>query len=230
MSHALSRSGLRNVFLWLPIAALLVACGTGSEGKETAAYAGTALDNQSELPPGHPPVSPDQSSMAVPAPLPGASGSEAGLSWQTPEGWVEEPPSNSMRRAQYRVSGPGGDAECVVFYFGPGQGGDVQSNAARWASQFTQPDGGSSLDRMKTESIEVGDVPVLLVEVSGTYSGGSMMGPPKELADHLLLGAIAEGGDSNWFFKFTGPADTVEAQREAFHAMIESLRRGSDFT
>ena len=27
-------------------------------------------------------------------------------------------PSSSMRRAQYRVPGAGGDAECVVFYFG----------------------------------------------------------------------------------------------------------------
>ena len=30
-----------------------------------------------------------------------------------------------------------GDAETVVFYFGPGQGGGVESNIARWAGQFT---------------------------------------------------------------------------------------------
>jgi hypothetical protein len=48
-----------------------------------------------------------------------------------------------MRRAQYKVPGPAGAGECVVFYFGPGQGGDAQSNAERWASQFTQPGGRS---------------------------------------------------------------------------------------
>ena len=42
-----------------------------------------------------------------------------------------------MRRAQYRISGSGGDAECVVFYFGPGQGGD-----ARRVLTAEEPDAG----------------------------------------------------------------------------------------
>ena len=46
-----------------------------------------------------------------------------------------------MRHAQYRVPGGNGDGECIVFYFGPGEGGDPMSNARRWAGQFDQPDG-----------------------------------------------------------------------------------------
>ena len=54
-----------------------------------------------------------------------------------------------------------------------------------------------------------------------------MMGrPPQQLPDHMLLGAIAEGPDANWFFKLTGPEATLEPQRDAFRAMIESLQRG----
>ena len=81
---------------------------------------------------------------------------------------------------------------------------------------------------MKTETIEVDGVPVLLTEVTGTYSGGMTMvtGASQELADHMLLGAIAEGGDANWFFKLTGPAATLEAQRDVFRSMIDSLSRG----
>jgi hypothetical protein len=40
----------------------------------------------------------------------------------------------------------------------------------------------------------------------------------------MLLGAIAQGPDANWFFKFTGPAGTVRAQRAAFEGMIRSLK------
>ena len=83
----------------------------------------------------------------------------------------------SMRRAQYRIPGPGGPAECVVFYFGPGQGGDTQANVARWASQFHRADGGPVGDAFKTREIKVGDIRVVLVEVAGTYVGGMGSGP-----------------------------------------------------
>jgi len=142
-----------------------------------------------------------------------------------PDGWVEEQPSSSVRRAQYRVPGPAGDAECVVFYFGPGQGGDPMSNALRWASQFTQPGGGSSTDVLKTRDESVGDLSVLRVEVTGDYAN-NMASPPQQIADAMLLGAIVEGPDANWFFKLTGPRDTVEAARRGFDALLSSMRSG----
>jgi hypothetical protein len=121
-----------------------------------------------------------------------------------------------------------GNAECVVFYFGPGQGGDAMVNAQRWADQFTQPDGRSSRKLLQTKKIEVNDIPVLMSEITGIYAGGmAMTGQREELAGYMLLGAVAEGPDANWFFKFTGPQATVEAHREAFEAMIASLQTGS---
>jgi hypothetical protein len=213
-------------------AALLAVCAgceaAGTDGAPVAAPSPPAA--QSQLPPGHPPVDPPGGSVSVPAPFAGTGSGEAGLIWQDPAGWIVETPANSMRRAQYSVPGSGGDAECVVFYFGPGQGGDATSNAERWAGQFTQPDGGSSLERMQTETIRIDDLAVVFVEVSGTYSGGMMSGPPLELADYALVGAIVEGPDANWFFKLTGPAATVHEQRDAFMTMIRSLSRGSSFT
>jgi hypothetical protein len=131
-----------------------------------------------------------------------------------------------MRRAQYRVPGPGGDAELVVFYFGPGQGGDAMSNARRWAGQFRQPDGRDPTAAMKTREADVGGLKVTTVEVRGTYSGG-MGGTVEEKAGHQLLGAIAAGPDANWFFKLTGPEKTVTAQKAAFEGLIRSLKKGS---
>lgn len=189
----------------------------------------------SQLPPGHPPLD-GAASMPGGAPMGGAeivappegSGTgQTGMSWTAPQDWVSEQPSSSMRRAQYRVSGPGGDGECIVFYFGPGQGGTPESNAERWASQFSQPGGQPAT--AKTTTMKVGEISVLMVEVTGKYSGGMPMGgaPAKEIENGMLLGAIAEGPDANWFFKFTGPEATLSAQRGAFEQLVKSLRRGA---
>jgi hypothetical protein len=43
----------------------------------------------------------------------------------------------------------------------------------------------------------------------------------------MLLGAIAEGPDARWYFRATGPRATLAAQRAAFEAMIQSIRRGT---
>ncbi|NIR48253.1 hypothetical protein GWO43_07290, partial [candidate division KSB1 bacterium] len=68
------------------------------------------------------------------------------MSWQAPNGWIEETPKSSFRKAQYRLpkaeSDPE-DASCVVFFF-PGGAGGVQANIQRWYGQFVQPDGSPS--------------------------------------------------------------------------------------
>jgi hypothetical protein len=181
-----------------------------------------------ELPPGHPPVG-AAAGNDIPAPPPGSGEGDTGVRWKAPAGWIAETPSSPMRRAQYRVPGPGGDGECVVFYFGPGQGGDPMANAQRWVGQFKRPDGTPAADAAKTTTLTIGNIAVLLVEVAGTYSGGMTMGmePPKEKPGYMLLGAIAEGPDANWFFKLTGPEATVRAQHEAFAAMVRSLEKGA---
>lgn len=166
--------------------------------------------------------------QSVPAPPPGSGAGGQGLTWTAPEGWTAETPSSSMRRAQYRIAGPGGPAECVVFYFGPGQGGDAQSNVSRWAGQFRRPDGKPVGDVLKTREVTVGSTRVVLVELTGTYTGG-MGGAPTgpERPDYMLLGAIADGPDAKWFFRATGPRTTIEPQRAAFERMIRSIKRGT---
>ena len=177
------------------------------------------------MPPGHPPIGAHGPDSRPPAaagnPSPGQ-----GFTWTTPAGWTAETPASHMRRAQYRIPGSGGPGECAVFYFGPGQGGDAQSNAARWAGQFQRPDGTAIGDAFKTRQIKIDDISVMMVEVAGTYVGG-MGGTPTESArpDQMLLGAIAEGPEANWFFRAIGPRATMEAQRTAFETMIRSLKR-----
>ena len=208
------------------LAVVLLAAGSCAGDSLVAAPPATRaapVATAQALPPGHPPAS---AADAVPPVPQGAGVGSNGLTWAVPPGWKGETPSSSMRRAQYRVPGAAGDAECVVFYFGPGQGGDAASNAKRWAGQFRQPDGRDPAAAMKTSEIEVGALKVTLVEVKGTYSGG-MGGATGERPAYQLLGAIAAGPDANWFFKLTGPQGTVTAGREAFEGLVRSLKKGS---
>jgi len=178
------------------------------------------------LPPGHPPVDKGEQSPSIPGPPPGSGTGSQGLTWTPPSGWTQETPSSPMRRAQYRLPGSAGPGECVVFYFGPGQGGDAKANAARWASQFRRPDGSPVGDGYKIQETKVGELAVVLVEVTGTYVGGMGGGPGgPERQNHMLLGAIADGPDAKWFFRATGPQATLEAQRAGFDRMIRSLKR-----
>jgi len=187
-------------------------------------------DGTETLPPGHPPVDAAGTPQPGLPPVPeGAGTGDAALAWQVPSGWIVEKPASSMRRAQYKVPGSAGDGECVVFYFGPGQGGDPMSNAQRWAEQFALGDGSPAGSAMKTSEIEVGGLKVFMVEVAGTYKGGMTMTavPAAPKPGYRLLGAVAPGPDANWYFKFTGPDATVNAQRGAFTSMVKSLKHGA---
>jgi hypothetical protein len=156
---------------------------------------------------------------------PGAPSPHGELRWDTPAGWIQESPSNGMRAAQYRLPAAPGDpldAECVVFYFGPGQGGDAQSNASRWISMFTTPEGGPAQGRVTQATVNGRQV--TRVEASGVYHAMAFGGPPPApQPGSMMLGAIVPGGDANWFFRCVGPQKTVASTRGAFDALIQSI-------
>lgn len=202
-----------HALILLTACALLACAGTASESPQGSSEA-VADDGARTLP------IPGAGASAQPAPT--ASGQE--IRWTVPAEWVAETPSSSMRHSQYRIPGPGGDAECVVFYFGPGQGGDPLANARRWAGQFQQPDGSSSLELMEITRVESTEAPTMVVEVTGTYEGMSMGPRPSEpQPGAMLLGGIVEAPSAPWFFKLTGPEPTVRAVRPAFYELMRTI-------
>src|SRR6266550_308854 len=97
------------------------------------------------------------------------------LRFKVPEGWTTEKPTSDMRVAQYKLPKAEGDNEdgvLIVYYFGLGQGGPAQANIDRWISQIKQPDGQSSKERAKTDTMVVNGLQVNTVDVTGNYSGG----------------------------------------------------------
>lgn len=133
-----------------------------------------------------------------------------------------------MRAATYRVpaGGSGEAGECAVFYFGPGQGGDVESNLKRWIGQFEQPGGQSSEQAARINKETLNGLNATTVDLSGTYMAGGPMTAVKEpKPGHRLLGAIVEAPEGNVFFKFTGPAETIAANAGEFRNMLNSVRK-----
>ena len=169
---------------------------------------------------------PAPSPGAAPAPQPqaGAGAQSAGnLEYDLPEGWQSEPPSNTMRLAQARIPGDGGEGEFALFYFGPGGGGGTEANIQRWLGQV-EPDPGTEPER---ETVRIGDeLTAHTVVARGTVTPSPMTmqgGNPQPQPGQMLLGAVVEGPGGPWFFKVTGPEETLEPYREEFFQMVRDL-------
>jgi hypothetical protein len=152
--------------------------------------------------------------------------SAAGISWTAPAGWKPQGP-RPMRAATYLIAPAAGDstgAECVVNYFGPGQGGGVDANIERWKGQVQGPDGRPAL--AKVEKRTVRNTPMTVIDSAGSYTGmgGPMAAASKAVPGYRLLGAIVEGPGGTVFFKLTGPARTIAAQQKSFDQLLASIR------
>jgi hypothetical protein len=147
----------------------------------------------------------------------------AGIKWTRPERWGVDPP-RQMRVATYTMPAADGDAEggeCAVFYFGSGQGGDLNANIERWVNQF------EDAGKPEQSTGEVNGMKVTKVEVTGTYlaPSGPMMQSSGKKENYRLLGAIVEGPEGMVFFKATGPAKTMEAGQKDFDSLVNSLSK-----
>jgi len=141
-----------------------------------------------------------------------AAETAAGIKWTAPVGWKTESGARPMRAATYTVPDSG---ECVVYFFGQGQGGAIDANLERWKNQFH----GATA---KTGKRNIHGLAVTTIDVSGDYSGMEDAAPK---SGYRMLGAIVEGPGGNVFFKFTGPATTIAQNQPKFDALLESVTR-----
>jgi hypothetical protein len=144
----------------------------------------------------------------------------AGLQWTAPAGWKTGEPK-PMRAATYLVD----DAECVVYFFGQGQGGGVQANIERWKGQFSQPNGQPVT--AKTAQKTIHGLPVTTIDISGNYAGmaGPMGAPSAPKPGYRMLGAIVENPGGNIYIKFAGPVKTIVANQAKFDGLLASFHK-----
>jgi hypothetical protein len=166
------------------------------------------------------PISP-HASLIDPAPnSQQAAGAAGSIDFDLPQAWQSQPPSSAMRLAQATVPGPGGPADLAVFFFGPGGGGPVDANIDRWVGQV------EGAAKPTPETFETNGYKVTWVDVKGTLKPSGMgMGPSTPISDARLYGAVVEGPGGPWFFKAQGPDSTLGPQRDAFVALLKSVRK-----
>lgn len=144
--------------------------------------------------------------------------SVSAFQFKSPDGWKKVEPKSAMRKAQLEVPGEGGkSAEVTFFFFGDGQGGDIQANVSRWFGQLT---GGS--DVQKVEEQDFNGTKVTLVSTEGTLKASPISGITEDRPESALQGAILQHADGPVFIKMTGPAAVVKGSKEKFLELVKS--------
>jgi hypothetical protein len=169
------------------------------------------------------PDAPPASSVTTPAAAP--------LAWDAPGAWTRlEAPPSGPQKASYRINKTGNDkddAEMNVFFFGTGAKGDPAPVFKGWLGQF------DGAPEAKRATLDVKGFKVETVEVTGTYkialtppTRGHNHPPVQMVKEHYrLYGAVVRTPDrGNWFFKLTGPDDTVQSATSALRGLFETLR------
>jgi hypothetical protein len=204
---------------------LLCLCGChGDQDSTPPAAEGTTAAESGTTAPAPPadaaPVGPISShGQVVPEGSSPQAQGEGSIDFDLPAGWQSQPPASNMRIAQAVIPGPGGSGELAVFYFGPGGGGAVDANIERWIGQM------ESTEHPTPETFEANGYRVTWVDVRGTLKASSMgTGPSSAQPGARLFGAVVEGPGGPWFFKATGPSATMTPARDAFVAMLKSVR------
>ena len=200
----------------MPLAALTLLAGCGGPEATT-----NTTNTTPAAPNGAPPT----------ANAPAADGTVdlAGMAAKTPEGWTSEP-ATAPRIAQYSIPPAEGDkegAQMIVFHFGQGQGGTVESNIQRWAGWFEKAPG-EKVEAPKAEVSETNGMKLHRVELKGTYvAAKSVMDPSQgkyNEPDYRMVGAILEAPQGSYYFRFVGPEKTVTANEEKFEQYLKELK------
>jgi hypothetical protein len=165
------------------------------------------------LPPGHP----DISSMSGQSLPPGSASDAPNPQWSVPADWKPGNPS-SMRRATFLVTGADGQtAEIAVSVF-PGDVGGLMANVNRWRGQIglgpIAPDEIAGI----TSDLDVNGTKSTVVDFKADTAPPGKTQPPR-----MIVVTVPNAGNS-WFFKMTGDAPLVGAQKESFLQFVKSVK------
>lgn len=133
-----------------------------------------------------------------------------------PRQWTKVEPSNSMRIAQYEAE----NGEVVIAI--SEAGGSVEANIERWKGQVR--DQGMPAEPEISE-FNAGGFPVTIVELTGDYTEGGMMGTPTTYSDYTMLAAIIDTGATKTFVKMTGPFSLVGDNKALFENTLRAIQR-----
>jgi hypothetical protein len=148
---------------------------------------------------------------------PGAAADAPNPQWTVPAGW-QEGKASALRRASFVVKGEGNQsAEIVVSAF-PGDVGGLVANINRWRAQLgLGPATPPEVSRM-TSVLDIRGTKATIVDFKNDTPPADKTQPQR-----MIVVTVPHAGNS-WFFKMTGDAPLVEAQKETFLQFVQSVK------
>lgn len=159
------------------------------------------------------PKEPIASATPAAAPATAAPSTGSALAWTAPAHWTEKP-AGGFRRGSFTLPGADGEADFSIIAF-PGDAGGLLENLNRWRNQLALPPLSEAEVQGMLEHVDgAGGMHFHVVDFTGTADGHATR----------ILGAVLSHGGESWFFKVMGPATTVEAERAAFLAFLDTVK------
>ena len=161
---------------------------------------------ESEIPPPAPPyVIPPEPAPPVPV-IQAPAGREP--TWKIPDGWVEGT-DTPTRHATFAVPGPDGAMGEMSIVLLEGDGGGPLANVTRWHHQAGLPPIAAQDLAGRVQSIWSSGTTISIVQVAGPRCS--------------TMAAWTRRDEGTWFFKLTGPAAVLDAQRAPFAGFLRSI-------
>lgn len=131
------------------------------------------------------------------------------LKWTKPEDWIDLGGSG-MRLASFEVPSTHGNAELTVIRF-PGEAGGQLANINRWRGQLglAPVAQGQLAEQLNHVESEAGKITTITLQSDDGIQG--------------ILGASLLYQDMTWFFKMTGPRQTLHENALTFSSFLRSL-------
>jgi hypothetical protein len=161
--------------------------------------------------PSNPSVAGGDAGASMPA-LPPSTSKLKLVKWTASPDWKPIPGATGPRAVAFDLGSADKKAEIIVTHFSEGQTGGLMMNINRWRSQIGL---GPVQDphSIQMKDTLIGDQPGMVLEFDNPNSAKQMV---------VAIGATGDG--ELWFYKLTGPSDTVKAQRPAFDAFLKSVQ------
>ena len=162
-------------------------------------------------------VAPPPTGPVGPAPMMTvAANPVSDLTWSAPAQWKPKQAS-SMRRGSFDVGeGTGPLADLAITAFPGNVGGDL-ANVNRWRGQINLPPITEAELSAALQALPANGLAIQLADLAG----GPADNPQR------MLGAIVPYEGATWFFKLTGPAAIVGAEKARFIEFLATIKPGA---
>lgn len=148
------------------------------------------------------------------ASTPVATASGNALAWTAPASWSAKP-AGSMRKGSYAVKGESAEADMAITAFPGDVGGDL-ANLNRWRGQIGLPAVDQAEFNRSTRHLDRNGLHMTVVDIVGAGANAQR-----------ILGAMVPHQGATWFFKLSGPDALVAREREAFLALLDTVKPAS---